>query len=134
MTKFTKEKVLLLHQYIAAETGGSVGVRDEGLLESALQSAYATFDGRELYPSKEEKAARIGASLVSNHSFLDGNKRIGMYVMLTFLETNGVRIDCTDKDIVQTGLALADGTMAYDGLLAWIREHAALKSNERSTI
>ena len=127
MTKFTKEKVLLLHQYIAAETGGTVGVRDEGLLESALQSAFATFDGRELYPSKEEKAARIGASLASNHSFLDGNKRIGMYVMLTFLETNGVRIDCTDEDIVQAGLALADGTMAYDGLLAWIREHAALK-------
>ena len=127
MTKFTKEKVLLLHQYIAAETGGTVGVRDEGLLESALQSAFATFDGRELYPSKEEKAARIGASLVSNHSFLDGNKRIGMYVMLTFLETNGVRIDCTDEDIVQAGLALADGPMVYDGLLAWIREHAALK-------
>ena len=125
MTKFTKEKVLLLHQYIAAETGGTVGVRDEGLLESALQSAFATFDGRELYPSKEEKAARIGASLVSNHSFLDGNKRIGMYVMLTFLETNGVRIECTDEDIVHAGLALADGTMAYEGLLAWIREHAA---------
>ena len=123
MTKFTKEKVLLLHQYIAAETGGTVGVRDEGLLESALQSAFATFDGRELYPSKEEKAARIGASLVSNHSFLDGNKRIGMYVMLTFLETNGVRIECTDEDIVQAGLAVADGTMTYDGLLAWIREH-----------
>ena len=127
MTKFTKEKVLLLHQYIAAETGGTVGVRDEGLLESALQSAFATFDGRELYPSKEEKAARIGASLVSNHSFLDGNKRIGMYVMLTFLETNGVRIECTDGDIVRAGLALAGGTMAYEGLLAWIREHAALK-------
>ena len=127
MTKFTKEKVLLLHQYIAAETGGTVGVRDEGLLESALQSAFATFDGRELYPSKEEKAARIGASLVSNHSFLDGNKRIGMYVMLTFLETNGVRIECTDEDIVQAGLALADGTMAYDGLLTWIQEHAAVK-------
>ena len=55
MTKFTKEKVLLLHQYIAAETGGSVGVRDEGLLESALQSAFTTFDGRELYPTKEER-------------------------------------------------------------------------------
>jgi len=127
MTKFTKEKVLLLHQYIAAETGGTVGVRDEGLLESALQSAFATFDGRELYPSKEEKAARIGASLVSNHSFLDGNKRIGMYVMLTFLETNGVRIECTDEDIVRAGLALAGGTMAYEGLLAWIREHAAVR-------
>ncbi len=125
MIKFSKEKVLLLHQYIASETGGSIGVRDEGLLESALEGAYATFDGRELYPSKEEKAARIGASLVGNHAFLDGNKRIGMYVMLTFLEVNGSRIECTDADIVRVGLALADGSMNYEGLLAWLREKMA---------
>ncbi len=122
MTKFTKEQVLLLHQYIAEETGGAVGVRDEGLLESALETAFATFGGGELYPSKEEKAARLGASLVANHAFLDGNKRIGMYVVLTFLETNGIRLECTDADIVRAGLALADCSMGYDGLLAWIRE------------
>jgi death-on-curing protein len=120
-TKFSKEKVLLLHRYLAEETGGSVGLRDEGLLESALESAFAMFDGRELYPTKEEKAARLGASLVGNHAFLDGNKRIGMYVMLTFLEVNGVRLECTDADIVEAGLALAAGTMGGDGLLAWIR-------------
>ena len=124
MTKFSKDKVLLLHQYIAAETGGSVGLRDEGLLESALEGAFATFEGRELYPTKEEKAARIGASLVSNHAFLDGNKRIGMYVMLTFLEVNGIRGECTDEDIVRAGLSLADGSMDYEKLLDWIREHA----------
>ncbi len=122
MTKFSKEKVLLLHQYIASETGGSIGLRDEGLLESALEGAYATFDGRELYPTKEEKAARIGASLVANHAFLDGNKRIGMYVMLTFLEVNGIRIECSDQDIVHVGLSLAEGAMNYEDLLAWIRE------------
>lgn len=125
MTKFTKEQVMLLHQYIAEETGGAVGVRDEGLLESALETAFATFGGRELYPSKEEKAARLGASLVANHAFLDGNKRIGMYVVLTFLETNGIRLDCTDADIVRAGLSLADGSMGYDGLLAWIRERVS---------
>ena len=124
MTKFSKDKVLLLHQYIAAETGGSVGLRDEGLLESALEGAFATFEGKELYPTKEEKAARIGASLVSNHAFLDGNKRIGMYVMLTFLEANGIRVECTDKEIVRAGLSLADGSMDYEKLLDWIREHA----------
>ena len=123
MTKFTKEKVLLLHQYIAAETGGSVGVRDEGLLESALQSAFATFDGRELYPTKEEKAARIGASLVANHSFLDGNKRIGMYVMLTFLEVNGIKIEATNEEVAETGLAVAAGTMKYEELLKWVTDH-----------
>ena len=124
MTKFSKDKVLLLHQYIAAETGGSVGLRDEGLLKSALEGAFATFEGKELYPTKEEKAARIGASLVSNHAFLDGNKRIGMYAMLTFLEVNGIRVECTDEDIVRAGLSLADGSMDYGKLLAWIREHA----------
>ncbi len=124
MTKFSKDKVLLLHQYIAAETGGSVGLRDEGLLESALEGAFATFEGKELYPTKEEKAARIGASLVSNNAFLDGNKRIGMYVMLTFLEVNGIRVECTDEDIVRAGLSLADGSMDYGKLLDWIREHA----------
>ena len=121
MIKLSKDRVLLLHQYMAEETGGSIGLRDEGLLESALESAFATFDGKELYPSKEEKAARIGASLVGNHAFLDGNKRIGMYVMLTFLEVNGVKVECTDEDIVSTGLALADGTMGYDELLVWLR-------------
>ena len=121
MIKFSKDRVLLLHQYMAEKTGGSIGLRDEGLLESALESAFATFDGKELYPSKEEKAARIGASLVGNHAFLDGNKRIGMYVMLTFLEVNGVKVECSDEDIVSAGLALADGTMGYDELLAWLR-------------
>ena len=67
MIKFGRDKVLLLHQLITAETGGSADVRDLGLLDSALESAYATFDGKELYPTKEEKAARIGYSLISNH-------------------------------------------------------------------
>ena len=121
MIRISKEKVLLLHQLIAQETGGSIGVRDEGLLESALEGAFATLDGQELYPSKEEKGARIGFTLISNYAFVDGNKRIGMYVMLTFLEVNGIKLECTDEDIVRAGLALADGSMSYEGLLEWIR-------------
>ena len=78
MIKFSKDKVLLLHELMAQETGGSIGVRDEALLESALEGAFATFDGQELYPTKEEKAARLGFTLVSNHAFVDGNKRIGL--------------------------------------------------------
>ena len=123
MIKFSKEKVLLLHQLIAQETGGSIGVRDENLLESALENAFSTFDGQELYPSKEEKGARIGYSLISNHAFVDGNKRIGVYVMLTFLEVNGIRLDCTNEDIVHIGLSVADGRMDYEALLAWVKEH-----------
>ena len=92
MIKIGKEKVLLLHQLMAEATGGDVGVRDEALLESAIENVYATFDGVELYPGKEEKAARLGFSLISNHAFVDGNKRIGIYIMLSFLELNGIRI------------------------------------------
>lgn len=123
MIKFSKDKVLLLHQLIAQETGGSVGVRDEGLLESALETAFSSFDGQEFYPTKEEKGARIGHSLISNHAFVDGNKRIGVYVMLTFLEVNGIRLDCTNEEVVHVGLSVADGSMDYDALLEWIKEH-----------
>lgn len=123
MIKFEKEKVLLLHQLLIEETGGENGVRDFGLLDSALEACYATFDGKELFPSKEEKAARLGAGLVSNHAFVDGNKRIGMYVMLTFLEVNGVKLDVTDDDIVTVGLSLAKGEMRYEELLTWIKKH-----------
>ena len=123
MIRFSKEKVLLLHRLIAEETGGGPNVRDLDLLDSALNSAFQTFDGVELYPTKQEKAARIGCSLISNHAFVDGNKRIGMYVLLTFLEINGIRIDPTDDEIVRVGLAVADGSMDCDGLLRWIREN-----------
>ena len=123
MIKLSKEKVLLLHQLIAEETGGSVGVRDEGLLESALDAAFATFGGQELYPTKEEKGARIGYALISNHAFVDGNKRIGMYVLLTFLEVNGIRIYPSEEEVVRVGLAVASGEMKYEELLEWILEN-----------
>ncbi len=123
MIKFSKEKVKLLHQLISEETGGSIGIRDEGLLEPALEGAFATFDGQDLYPTKEEKGARLGFALISNHAFVDGNKRIGMYVMLTFLEVNGIRLEATNEEVAETGLAVAAGTMRYQELLNWVIEH-----------
>lgn len=125
MIKFSKEKVLLLHQLLAEATGGSVGVRDEALLDSALESAFAGFGDKEFYPSKEEKGARLGYTLISNHAFVDGNKRIGIYVMLSFLEMNGIRIKCTDEDIIFAGLSVADGSMGYEELLQWVIDHRA---------
>lgn len=123
MIKFSKEKVLLLHKLIAQETGGSIGVRDEGLLESALETTFSGFGDQEFYPTKEEKGARLGYNLISNHAFVDGNKRIGMYVMLTFLEVNGIHMDCTNDDVSETGLAVASGKMDYDALLQWVKDH-----------
>ena len=125
MIKFSKEKVLLLHKILAEATGGSVGVRDEALLDSALESAFAGFGEREFYPTKEEKGARLGFALISNHAFVDGNKRIGVYVMLSFLEMNGIRIKCTDEEIVAIGLSTADDSMFYEELLQWVIEHKA---------
>ena len=123
MIRFSKEKVKLLHKYLAEETGGSIGVRDEGLLESALEGVFATFDGVELYPTKEEKGARLGYTLISNHAFVDGNKRIGMYVMLTFLEVNGIRMEATNEEVAEAGMAVAAGNMGYEALLNWVRNH-----------
>ena len=125
MITLSKEKVLYLHSIIADETGGDSGLRDTALLESALASAFATFDGIELYPTIEEKAARIGASLIGNHAFVDGNKRIGMLVFLTFLEINGVTLAIDNTDIITVGLATAAGEMKYPELLKWIKEHKA---------
>lgn len=123
MIKFSQEKVLLLHKLITEETGGDPNIRDIALLESALESAFQTFDGKELYPSKEEKGARLGYALISNHAFVDGNKRIGMYILLTFLEVNGIRIHPTVDDVSRVGLAVASGEMTYDELLEWIIEN-----------
>ena len=123
MIKFSQEKVLLLHKLITEETGGDPNVRDLSLLNSALESAFQTFDGEELYPSKEEKGARLGYALISNHAFVDGNKRIGMYILLTFLETNGIKIKPTVDDVARVGLAVAAGEMNYADLLAWILEN-----------
>ena len=123
MIKFSKEKVKLLHQLLWEESGGSLGVRDEALLDSALENAFAGFGDVEFYPSKEEKAARLGFALISNHAFVDGNKRIGVYVMLSFLEMNGIRLQCEDAELVHIGLSVAAGTMKYEELLQWIRDH-----------
>lgn len=123
MIKLSKEKVMLLHELIARETGGSVGIREEGLLESALEAAFSSFGGQAFYPTMEEKGARLGYNLISNHAFVDGNKRIGMFVMLTFLEVNGIHMDCTSEDVAAVGWAVASGSMGYEALLDWVREH-----------
>ena len=123
MTRINKDKVALWHQLLTETTGGSPGLRDEGLLESAIESVYATFDGKDLYPTKEEKAAKICYNLVSSHAFIDGNKRIGIYVMLTFLETEGIRINCTDDELSELGWNLAAGKINYEQLLEWVWGH-----------
>ena len=127
MIKITKEKALELHAVMARHTGGSTGLREEGLLLSALESPFSGFGDMEFYPTIEEKAARLGYSLIANHAFVDGNKRIGIYIMLVFLEVNGISLNCSNEDVIRAGLGVADGSMDYDALLNWVRTHR--KSN-----
>ena len=128
MIKKKKKKILQLHQFLMQETGGLDGLRDEALFDSAVQSILATFDGHELYPSKEEKAAKLGHTLVKNHAFLDGNKRIGVYVLLIFLDVNGVELRYDDNDLIALGLGMSDGSLRYEDVLKWIERHKVRES------
>ena len=123
MKRLSKEQVLKLHSQLIESFGGSDGVRDENLLDSALESPFQTFDGEELYPTLQAKAARLGYGLIKNHCMIDGNKRIGAHAMLVFLELNEVEIEYTQKELYTTVLAVADGSLDCDELLKWILKH-----------
>lgn len=126
MIILTTEKAMQLHTRLINETGGADNVREMGLLESALASPFATFGGEELYPTLADKAARLGFALISNHPFVDGNKRIGVFAMLIFLQVNGARLTATNDDVIRLGLGVASGEMKYDALLAWVHTHCGV--------
>ena len=123
MKKLSKEQILTLHSQLIDEFGGSDGVRDYNLLDSALETPFQSFGGEELYPTLQAKAARLGYGLIKNHCMIDGNKRIGAHAMLVFLAVNGVELDYMQKELYETVLAIADGSLDYEGLLKWIIEH-----------
>lgn len=123
MKVLSKRQILLLHTALIEQTGGSDGVRDEGLLESALHAPFQTFAEQELYPSLLEKAARLGFGLICNHPFVDGNKRIGTHAMLVFLDINQIELCYEDDELIAVILSVASGTMDYNGLLSWLQEH-----------
>ena len=125
MIIINEEVAISLHLEMGKVTGGDVGVRDAGLLDSALNSPYQSFGGEDLYKTVEEKAARLGFSLIANHPFVDGNKRIGIYIMLVFLEVNGVELDPSDDEVIRVALAVASSEMSYDELLRWILDNKA---------
>ena len=120
MIKFNKENVLSIYEVLTLKTGGTVGIRDEGLLASALEAPYQTFSGVDLFPTLLEMGVRLGFGLVSNHPFVDGNKRIGILIMLVFFEMNGILIDFTDDEVVDMALGVASGKYSYNDLLSII--------------
>ena len=92
MIRLSKPQILRLHEQLVAATGGSDGLRDEGMLDSALSAPFQTFGGEDVYPSLQQKAARLCFGLIKNHPFVDGNKRIGAHAMLVFLSLNGIEL------------------------------------------
>ena len=123
MKKLSKEQILMLHTQLIQQTGGSDGVRDYNLLDSALETPFQSFGGDELYPTIQSKAARLGYGLIKNHCMIDGNKRIGTHAMLVFLALNGIELKYTQKELYETILDVAAGNMEYEGLLQWVLDH-----------
>ena len=123
MKKLSKEQILMLHKQLIEQTGGRDGVRDHGLLESAIESPFQSFDGEELYPTIQAKAARLGYGLIKNHCMIDGNKRIGAHAMLVFLAVNGIELSYTQKELYEEILSVASDNLGYEDLLHWVLEH-----------
>lgn len=123
MMKLSKHQILLLHEQLIEATGGSADLRDEGMLDSARNAPFQTFGGEDVYPSLQQKAARLCFSLVKNHPFVDGNKRIGVHVMLVFLALNRIELHYTQTELSDVILQLAAGTISFSGLLKGILNH-----------
>lgn len=123
MILLTVDEIILLHEKLLTATGGTPGLRDRGLLESAAFGINAGFGDIEQYPTVEEKAARLAYALVENHAFVDGNKRIGMLAMLMTLALNKVALSYTQAELIELGLGAASGLIQYDGILGWIQRH-----------
>jgi death-on-curing protein len=126
MIFLTVEEIINLHKKIIKATGGHDGLRDRGLLESAIYGAFSSYENIEQYPSIEEKAARYAFGLIKSHAFIDGNKRIGILSMLMILTLNEKKINYTQQELINLGLSIADGTMDYNSILNWIMQHKAI--------
>ncbi len=123
MIVLSKSQIRLLHTQLIEQTGGTDGVRDDGLLDSALCAPFQSFDGIDVFPSIQQKAARLGFGLIKNHPFVDGNKRIGAHVMLIFLALNHIELEYTQEELTEIILKVAGGESSYEGLLQWIIQH-----------
>lgn len=123
MIILSKKQIIMLHSQLIAETGGVDGIRDEGLLDSALAAPFQSFNDTDVYPSIQQKAARLGYGLVKNHAFIDGNKRIGAHAMLVFLALNKIELTYTQDELADTFLKAAAGEITQNHLLEWIVYH-----------
>lgn len=123
MIRLTDKQILTLHSELVKVTGGTDGIRDKGLFESAVNSPFQSFGGCDVYPSPEQKAAGLAYGLVSNHAFIDGNKRISALSMLVFLALNSIEINCTERELYSVFIGLAASEIKFNDLVEWIKNH-----------
>lgn len=115
------EDVLLIHENSIKDFGGSKGVRDKGLLESAISRPFQTFGGEDLYPSPFAKAAAVGESLIINHPFIDGNKRTGIVVMIALLKEYNYEVNANNDSLYQFTISISTGEIKFDQIVEWLR-------------
>ena len=123
MIILTVNEVAELHEKLIIATGGSPGIRDAGLLESAVLGCYQSFSSEELYPTIVEKAARMAYAICKNHPFVDGNKRTAVASMLVILRMNDIYLLFTQQELVMLGLGIADGGVDCESIVEWIYAH-----------
>ena len=123
MIVLTKEEILQLHNKLLAKTGGLSGIRDMGMLESAVLNCMQTFDETELYPTTIEKSAQTAFSICKNHPFNDGNKRTAILTMLVMLRLNHINLAYAQEELIHLGLGIADGSIDYEQIVEWIKHH-----------
>ena len=123
MIFFEYEQVVKTHRSLIEKTGGMDGIRDAQLLDSALKTPFQTFGGNNLYPDILDKASQLCYSLIENHPFIDGNKRIGVHLMLLFLKLNNIEVNYSQQELIDFGLDIASGKMSKNDIKGWIIEH-----------
>lgn len=129
MRLLTKEQILLLYEDIMNQSGGDAGIRDKGLLDSAYHAPFQTYGGTELFPTCLDKAVRLSYGLIKNHPFIDGNKRIGTHVLLTFLAINNIYLEYSDQELIDIILQVAAGSCTEDQFYLWVKKHIEEKEN-----
>lgn len=118
------KQVLYLYQQIIKQTGGTIGLQEEGLLDSAVHRPKATFGGHDLYPDLFSKAAALGHSLISNHPFIDGNKRIGFEAMRLMLRLNGYDAHASSEAKFNFVMDIAKSKLTEQAIADWLKQHS----------
>ena len=130
--RLTVEDIIRIHDQGVALYGGSYGIRDLNEISSVINNIYLTFGGQELYPEVTDKASFLAFGLIKNHAFVDGNKRVGVATMLTFLGMNNYPIQATNEELIDFGLDVATSKLDQEGIAKWIEAHRVQKTNEKA--